>query len=232
MQFLESSVIGLRAARHRLTSPDHAAEVTLFPMVHVGEPAFFQKVYAEAGAHDIVLLEGVTSKTASNLTRAYRWMRVGRLGLVVQPAFDTAETTAEVIRADLSAEEFDALWQAIPVLERRLLAGLAPIFGVLRGLILSRRSLARNMNQEDLTTRDDLLIWGTPFTGHRRVLLEARDARLCSWVESVLQRSAKRPLRVAIVYGAAHMPQVLHCLRQGWRYVVVDSDWMTVFSER
>ena len=62
MQFIESSVIGLRVARHKLGSRSFKPTVTLFPMIHVGEAAFFERVYNDAARHDIILLEGVRSK--------------------------------------------------------------------------------------------------------------------------------------------------------------------------
>ncbi len=47
----------IRAAS--IASSDHPMTVTLFPMVHIGEPEFYQQVYADAFAHDVVLYEGI-----------------------------------------------------------------------------------------------------------------------------------------------------------------------------
>lgn len=43
MQFLEHSVIGLRAACYTLRSRMFGTEITLFPMVHLGENGFFSR---------------------------------------------------------------------------------------------------------------------------------------------------------------------------------------------
>lgn len=48
MQIVESSFEALRSARIALVSDTCAARITLFPMVHVGEPAFFDQVETDA----------------------------------------------------------------------------------------------------------------------------------------------------------------------------------------
>ena len=107
MQILESSMLGLRAARLHLKSPNSHRTVTLFPMVHVGEAGFYEQTYKDASSHDVVLVEGVGSEVGRHLTRSYRWIDTGRLGLVVQPRYPSPEVAgARVVLADLTAEEF------------------------------------------------------------------------------------------------------------------------------
>jgi hypothetical protein len=100
MQLLESSVLGLRSARHVFCRPDSEVEVTLFPMLHIGEPQFYEAVFSSAMAHDAVLIEGVRSPIVTRLTRAYRWLDCSkRLGLIVQPWLSSmAPGGAELIR--------------------------------------------------------------------------------------------------------------------------------------
>ena len=52
MQFIESSVIGLRAACHVLRSPEHGAEICLFPMIHIGTANFYAEVRRRLEACD------------------------------------------------------------------------------------------------------------------------------------------------------------------------------------
>jgi hypothetical protein len=40
MQFIETSDLGMRSAIYRLVHPAAALEWRLFPMLHVGEPAY------------------------------------------------------------------------------------------------------------------------------------------------------------------------------------------------
>ncbi len=143
MQFLESSVIGLRSARHRLACRGGGAEVTLFPMVHVGEAGFFDAVYTEAAAHDFVIYEGVGSRIARRLTASYRWIGPARLGLVVQPRERFEAHGKRAIRADMDAAEFEACWREI-TWPWRLAAQVAyPAAGLWQRLTATRGSLAR-----------------------------------------------------------------------------------------
>ncbi len=230
MQLLETSVIGLRSARHRLASSKMAPTITLFPMVHIGEAAFYAQAYRDALGHDVVLYEGVRSKIATNLTRSYRWLRLRRLGLVVQPRLEAGDTAAKAILTDLNSDEFEALWQDVPAWKRMIIGVLAPLFGLYRGLFATRRSLAKGLSLEDLAARDDILSWNEWPEAIRRVLLEARDTRLCNCLRDVIADNRSDPKSIAIVYGAAHMPAVLRCLDEYADYAPVESDWMTIFA--
>lgn len=226
MQFLEHSIIGLRAARHVLTRPTPKQQVTLFPVIHLGDPKFYETVHAAAATHDTVLVEGVASKTVRHLTRAYRWAAPERLGLVVQPKFTSDRT--RVIHADLPGPEFDALWRGAPWAERALLEVGAALMGLwLRGTA-TRHSLGRGLCTNDLKDRDDLLIWSPRRASILAALQDARDAALCSKITELL-REDPAPASIAVIYGAAHMRAVTRALdREG--FVVSDSEWITVFE--
>src|SRR5665213_2679733 len=125
MQILEYSPFGLRSVRINLTSPQSGVVVTLFPMVHTGEADFYRKVYEDAFAHDVVLVEGVRSPIVRHITRSYRWF-IGskRLGLSLQPPNPKPDTVhAKIIHADLSAREFDLAWAKVPLWIRWLIYG-------------------------------------------------------------------------------------------------------------
>src|SRR3569623_457268 len=104
MQIIESSALGVRSARARFTHPRGGPSVTLFPMVHIGEPAFYRTVFDDAYAHDIVLIEGLNSPITTRVTRSYRWL-IGsdRIGLSLQPHGPKAGAcNATIVDADLS----------------------------------------------------------------------------------------------------------------------------------
>lgn len=88
MQIVEGSEWALRTARLSLGNPHSEICLTLFPMVHAGEPDFFQAVYADAFSHDVVLVEGVKSPIARRVTRCYRWIDGSKaMNLVIQPSY-------------------------------------------------------------------------------------------------------------------------------------------------
>jgi hypothetical protein len=58
MQFIEASIIGLRSAvitlKHQMARP----RIMLFPMVHVGEQAFYDEVAARVRRCQLIVAEG------------------------------------------------------------------------------------------------------------------------------------------------------------------------------
>lgn len=227
MQFLESSIVGLRTARHALAEPGRGTRISLYPMVHVGEPAFYQRVHAEALSHDVVLCEGVGGQTARRLTRAYRWANVGRLGLTVQPPL-TAASGARVIHADLETDEFERLWADAPFHTRLAFTLGSSGYGLWMSVAGSRARLAERLTTEDLASRDEVYARADPVTSPALdVLLSARDARLCARLDEVL---AEGDQSIAVLYGAGHMGALMRHLiaRRGFR--VTSSDWLTVFE--
>ena len=73
MQLFDTFILRLRWGRKTFRSPTLSVSFTLFPMVHVGEKAFYQEVFDEAFNHDVTLVEGIRSPIGRQLTRSYRW---------------------------------------------------------------------------------------------------------------------------------------------------------------
>jgi hypothetical protein len=228
MQLLECSPLGLRSARQRLTSPNSPVSVTLFPMVHVGDAAFFDRIYRDAFSHDVVLVEGVGGPVARRLTRTYRSMANPRLGLVVQPPWPKEGTVpARIVHADLTAAEFDREWRRIPLGLRLLVFLLVPVVSLRHRFWSTRESIARHKDMDDYRSRDETLAWDPAMAAFRYGVIDARDARLVDVLASFLDQPAP-PARIAIPFGAQHMRAVLVELgRRGFRSV--DSSWETVF---
>jgi TraB/PrgY/gumN family len=229
MQIIESSSWWVRSARITLTSSDGRKSVTLFPMVHVGEPGFYDRVYRDAMTHDAVLFEGLKSPITTRITRSYRWLASSkRLQLVVQPKLTHVEGGARVIHADLSHDEFVVHWRKAPLWLRLFLQIGAPVYGLRQRWFATRASLAKSMSLDDLKSRDEALSWSEDTAFLTEAILNARDERL---VEKLTEALADPLLhRVAVVYGAAHMRAVLSQLLKKDGYRVGDMDWMTIIS--
>jgi hypothetical protein len=230
VQIIESSVLGLRAARWRLKRPDSEVEVTLFPMVHVGEPGFFREVYDDAFAHDVALTEGVNSPIVRRLTLSYRWMlKSPSLGLVMQPR-TPPDSRARIVHADLTAEELAAAWRKIPLWLRLLLGVYAPYLGFKRRWFATRESLAKDMGIDDAPSLKELLGFSPEADGINEVILATRDRRLIERLDGVLEAAAGGPTRIAVVYGAAHMRAVIRHLTLERGFRIEDGRWNMVFS--
>lgn len=223
-------MLGLRAAQLAFRHPTSSATVTLFPMVHVGDRSFYEGVHADALDHDVVLVEGVRSPVTRRLTRAYRWIDLERLGLVLQPRLRAGgHTKARIVLADLSTEEFHAEWREVPLRLRLALSVGAPIFGLSQRFLATRESVAARMCLEDHRSSEEILSWTPQLAGVWRCVLEARDVRLIERLSSELGQATRETKRIAIVYGAQHMRAVsAELARRG--FVCSESKWRELIS--
>jgi hypothetical protein len=226
MQIVEVSVFGLRVARYRFIHPDSGCSVTLFPMIHIGEPDFYERVYRDASTHDVVLVEGMKSRVGRRLTRTYRWIGQ-RLGLIIQPRF-AGPPGVRVVLADLSTDEFHREWRKVPLWLRLAAYLLTPLVGLRMRWFASRESIAKHLGLEDRLSAEEILSWNPEIAALKHGLLHARDARLIAKLGEELDRSAAGEVRLAILYGATHMRAVLKELNRR-RFLAKEAEWLTVF---
>ena len=75
MQYIESSVIGIRSAVITLKRRETPLRFVVFPMVHVAEPDFYHEVAARAGECDLIVAEGAPSRhyPMQELMARIRW---------------------------------------------------------------------------------------------------------------------------------------------------------------
>ena len=232
MQFIESSVLGVRSARLSFVSPTTPIRVTLFPMAHVGEEQFYRETYADAQAHDIIFIEGVHSPISTRITRSYRWLVGSRrlLGLIVQPRFVVADSRARIVHADLTQHEFEAEWRGVPLWLRLAVYLLSAVVGLQRRMNYSRARLAKDMSCDDQPTMRELLAMSPETGALARPILEARDERLIERLRAELNSSEAQPQDLAIIYGARHMRAIVRELTHNRDFVVRGSEWRTIFS--
>lgn len=210
--------------RHR-TSP---ITLTLYPMVRIGEQAYYNGVFREAFDHDVALVEGLKSPVMRHLRRQYSWINLKKLGLVLQPEIPSQdEVYAKIVYADLTAEEFRIEWRKVSAPFRIILYVLSPLIGFHRRLFSSRSSLAKNKSLRDLPSSNEVLHWNPKFEPIRHSALHARDKRLLECLACELNGNAEK--RIAIVFGARHMRAVISDLRKRG-FVSSDATWQTVFT--
>lgn len=231
VQILESSIFGLRSVRLTLQSPDTNVTVTLFPMIHMAEPGFYEAVYRQAAGQDVVLLEGVKSPVTTRITRAYRWLQGSRrLNLSPQPRFTAPPGSAvRIVQADLSTEEFETAWRTIPLWLRWTVYVLAPLTALRLRLSGSRERLARTLAMDQEPTLEDHLDHGPETAALTEVIMDWRDKRLVEVLGREID-GADGERTIAVVYGASHMRAVLKELTTVRSFAVRDTAWFTVFE--
>jgi hypothetical protein len=230
VQFIESSVIGVRSAYLRLSAGPERPDVCLFPMIHIGSPAYYAEVKRRLDDCDVVLFEGVRSLRVWLLTRAYSIATYRkRLGLVLQrDALAVPLMKQRKIHADVNTEQFSAAWDEIPFYQRALLLIGAPLYGLWLYLTATRYSLGRRLNTEEVEShRDFRRFEATPEL--ENMIQTTRDVRLVEELSAAVETSGPQT-RIGIIYGAGHMRIVSRLLTSKYRYRVTESEWIMVFD--
>ena len=205
----------------------------LFPMLHLGTPSFYEDVTRRLRDCDLVVAEGIRGRsvTASALVLTYELFgRVRRDGLVVQ-RIDYRSLRVPVVGPDMSASEFREGWRRVPLTLRLGVWTLVPLYAMGMLFFGSREVVARNAEVDDLPTREEAEVSGdehvAPFW---RLLVDDRDAHLLSALDRIHEERCGEAIQVGVVYGASHMPAVVHHLSRRFGYWAHDADWMIVFE--
>lgn len=246
MQIVEVSMVGVRASVLRLTRRDTPLRFEIFPMVHIGEPAFYAAVAERLRRCDLIVAEGVGgsdtpdgrvrsdaamsgSAAVSALTFSYRlpaWFQ--RSGLVEQN-IPFRSLGVPVHCPDMTDEQFAAGWQAVPGWQRALALVVSPLVGLDRLVFGSRRALARHLELTDLDWHDQMADIDS-MDELLELLGDQRDRLLLAALDAIHQHRATEPITVAVVYGAQHVAPVVHGMAALHGYGVRGAEWLTVFD--
>ncbi|MFI5897681.1 hypothetical protein ACIA5D_47110 [Actinoplanes sp. NPDC051513] len=244
MQIVEVSVVGVRSAVLELTARGTPLRFRFFPMVHVGEPAFYATVTDRLRRCDLVVAEGVgrpddasggsaakagRSPAMSVLTASYQlpaWFR--RSGLVEQD-IPLAALGVPVRYPDMTARQFATGWRAVPWWQRAVATVASPLVGFDRLAFGSRRALAAGMELSDTDWHDQLA--DVDSMGELMSLLgEQRDRLLISELDRIHREHRHDPITVGVVYGAAHVAPAIYGMRALHRYAPRGEEWLTVIG--
>jgi hypothetical protein len=246
MQIIEVSMIGVRSSVLSLTRRESPLRFTFYPMIHIGEAAFYAAVARRLRRCDLVVAEGVGGTRSgeakvktdrltagrvgvSALTASYELpARFGRSGLVKQD-IDLAALGVPVRCPDMTDEEFTTGWNEVPLWQRALATTMAPLFGLHQMAFGTRRAMARDMNLDDAD-------WQDTFAGAESVeeLLNLiggqRDRLLLAELDRIHRERHAEPITVGVVYGAQHVAPAVHGMRALHGYGVRGAEWLTVFG--
>jgi hypothetical protein len=223
MQYLESSIIGVRSAvitMRRRTTP---LRFVLFPMVHVAEPAFYAAVEARAGRCDLIVAEGVPSRYFP----VQEWMSKIRLDRLVD----------QINGLDLERTGVPVQWEEAPPSPPKSGRDQAVAVAVDSATALVLRALGRygsplgmpSLEQAD--EHDDR--WDRRAAGRleRAIqdrVLDSRDCVLVKALGAIHRERYGEQAKIAVVYGAAHIPAVVDYLTEAFKYYVEKAEWLTV----
>ncbi|MGW3122780.1 hypothetical protein ACWDBW_37655 [Streptomyces sp. NPDC001107] len=234
MQFIEvTGLAGVRSAVIRFTRPGSGLTFVIFPMVHLGEAAFYREVAARLRRGcDLVVAEGVGegSPGADSLVASYRRLDGSeRLGLVVQD-IDFEALGLPVVCPDMSGAQFQEGFRRLPLKERAMVATVVPAMTAGMRLLGTRRWLARHLAVEDLMSESEEAV-ADFWPGLDDLVLRRRDRLLAKALTDLDRAYAGRtaPFTIAVVYGAGHMRAAAETLT-GLGHHAADAEWITVFT--
>jgi hypothetical protein len=224
LQYIESSVIGIRSAvitlRHRVTP----LRFVLIPMVHVAEPRFFREVADLARTCALIVAEAGPSRYApmQAMMARIRWDHlVDQIGAL-----------------DLEALGVPVQWEYPPddrpksgLEQAKARAGDAAAAVVLRALGRYGSPLGLpSLDQAD--EHDDR--WEPAGSGPLGRIIQGqlygRDSQLVKALTALHAQRQHEPVKIAVVFGAAHIPAVVDCLAGKPGYYVENAQWLMVAS--
>lgn len=238
-------MIGVRSAVLMLTRGGSPLRFEIYPMVHIGEPAFYAAVAERLRRCDLIVAEGVGrpapcdrgsasgtrtgSAAVSALTASYRlpaWF--ARSGLTEQH-IEYATLGVPVIGPDMSREQFTAGWNRVPLWQRALAVTAAPLVGLHWLAAGSRRELARHLNLDDGDWQERMADVES-LEELEDLLGEQRDRLLIAELDRIHRQRHHEAIKVAVVYGAHHVPPLIHAMRALHGYRVRGAEWLMVFG--
>lgn len=227
MQYVESSIIGIRSAVITLRRRTTPLRFVLFPMVHVAEPTFYAAVEARAGTCDLIVAEGRPSRYAP----VQEWMSKIRLDHLVD----------QMTGLDLERTGVPVQWEEAPPRPPKTGRDQAVAVAVDSAAAVVLRALGRygsplgGPSLEQADEHDDQ--WVRRAAGRlERIIqdrvLDARDSVLVQALGAIHRERYGEHAKIAVVYGAAHIPAVVDYLTEAFRYYVEKAEWLTVAHAR
>jgi hypothetical protein len=223
MQYIESSVIGIRSAVITLKRRATPLRFVLIPMVHVAEPDFYRDVTDLARTCALIVAEGAPSRSAPMQVMMSR-MRRDRL--VDQLASLDLESLGVPVQWEWPVD--DGPKSGLEQATSR--AGDAASAVLLRALGRYGSPLGLpSLDQSD--DHDDR--WGQ--LGNGRIgrffegrLLHGRDYQLVQALDATHAERQHEPAKIAVVFGAAHIPAAVDHLTEKLGYYVENAEWLIV----
>jgi hypothetical protein len=223
MQYIESSVIGVRSAVITLKRRATPLRFVLIPMVHVAEPDFYREVAALAGECALIVAEGIPARYApmQTLMSSIRWDHL----------------VDQLTSLDLEGLGVPVQWEW--VVDDRVKSGreqaMAKVADSAAAVVM--RALGRygsplgGPSLEQADEHDDR--WERLLTAGRlgrafEADTQQRDSQLVRALGVIHAQRLNEPVKVAVVFGAAHIPAVVDYLTETFRYYVGNARWLTV----
>lgn len=225
MQIIDTGVMGTRSAVLRLRRRGSDLTFVVFPMIHVASPGFYQEVQRRLASCAVIVMEGVSGRSVigTAITASYRVIPANKKSGLVEQDFDLDALEGEVINPDVTGEEFDQSWGKLPLGARVMMWCVIPVVTVMQLFGGRKRLLA-----PDVALDDDELPESEFEEQLDKVFIDERNDRLLAALVDLHKTRGHERIDVAIVYGAGHVPDLVHRLAKTLGYRPRTAEWITV----
>ncbi|HZE49714.1 MAG TPA: hypothetical protein VE074_09130 [Jatrophihabitantaceae bacterium] len=231
MQIIEVSVTGVRSAALHVRRRGTPLRFTLFPMVHVGLPTFYEDVAARLRSVDLIVAEGIQGESESTaaIMKAFQQATKGRGAALVVQHIDYDTLGPEVLCPDMTGADLErALREQVPLLNRLLLRAGSPIAGLAIRFLGPEVVMNSYLAVDDLpTARQELFDEPDALD---KVIVHDRDALVAKALAEIYEQHQSDDMHVAVVYGAEHVPGIFRYLHAAFGYRVISADWLNVYN--
>ncbi|HEX6872639.1 MAG TPA: tetratricopeptide repeat protein [Micromonosporaceae bacterium] len=234
MQIIEVTGFGVRSAVIRLRRRESPMQVVIYPMIHMASAGFYAEVTRRLATAHVIVAEGIRrgasgrrSALTSALTLSYTLLRFNRRVRLVEQDIDFGALGVPVLNPDIDADEFRSSWRRIPLIQRLVVWSILPVVMLGRLLGGARALWTSALEVYDLPSdEDEVLAAYSPEL--EQALGGERDDRLVAALCQLHEQRSSEHIEVAVVYGAAHVPVLVHRLRDLYGYRARSAEWLTV----
>ncbi len=210
MQFIKKWRRGAESCRITWNHADIKLKFVLYPMVHIASAAFYERISEDLKRCDFILYEGVDWRKSKRRHHLYD-LAARNLGLAAQENKLIFPQNAKAVNIDMPSQEFRTRFEHIPFRYRLLLLFLRPILWGITKVPAIKAEIKKH-----------LIVWND----HRHVYNEEDELEklICTERDKCIVTNidhffhdhihCEKTSFVAVVFGAAHMPAISHCLRR------------------
>jgi len=190
-----------------MSHPNHSLKVTLYPVFHIGSPAFYAALSEDLLRFRTFLLEGVRWR---GWTSPLYDLAAQNLGLVTQREHLRLPSDSERLPLDMTEAEFSRQARELPVHWHLLLRFLRPVFWAITSTESGRHHVWDSFSKASYVR--GLQDGDRPFD---QLIKTKRDRAMCARLRDFVQEPIRltQDSPVAVVAGAGHMPALYLTLR-------------------
>lgn len=232
MKFIEIKSFCVTARIHHFKKKGTGLEFILFPMIHIGEKGFYEEIRSRIEVCDVIFAEGVNSKLAGFLTFPYRVAaKSKRINLITQQSAQLLKNLkSKILNSDMSPREFNRKLNEFTLPTKLFLLLACPVFGIYLFFSGSREMLVKYLLLEKPDLKKDDA--EDEIDKFEKLFIDERDGVLIENIEQFHNENDNEKLKVAVVFGAAHMPKVASFLIHELKYKLVETKLVKIFDRK